>query len=425
MQYILTFHHLKADTYLVNEAYIYIVGQPDPQSGTVDAIHTLGYKAGIFIDTHLELKHPEQYDHIEPVDFNTLDSELVRLSALELNVAGLMCTYENYVVAKAKLGALFKVPAPSIESARLATDKSLMRRAFLDYDTTISPDFSSINSVEEAVSFARSHTYPLIIKPTNLVKSLLVLRCDNEDELIKNVQYAKETITKLYDKYHIYERAPQLIIEEFIVGKQCSIAAFVDKDGAPHFCDGIVALTNAQDIDVSDNYLYCRTLPANIEDSLQKEMFRVAKAGVKALKMQSVPAHIELMYGPDGVKIIEIGARIGGYRPRMYHYSYGVDLIEQEVKLAIGEAPELKGTFKEYCAVYELFPDREGEFNKVTGNPVPEEFTYYRETAKPGTVVGPAKNGYKAAAIIIVTSADATKFESLKEKVDNFSIEVL
>jgi biotin carboxylase len=409
----------------VKESYIYIVGQPDVQSGTLDTIRRLGYKAGILSDTRLTLKNPDLYDRVEKVDFEHIDEELTRLDTLTLSIAGLVCTYENYVVSKAKLGEHFHVPSLSLESAKLCTDKSLMRQAFIDEDPSISPQFTTVSSIDDALAFAKTYGYPLIIKPTNLVKSLLVLRCDTEAQLIENVTYAQATIGALYEKYHIYEREAQLIIEEFIVGKQCSIAAFVDEHGTPHFCSGVVALTNAQDLHVDDNFLYKRELPADIDPELEKEMFRVAKAGVKALKMRSVPAHIELMYGPKGVKIIEIGARIGGYRPRMYKYSYGLDLIEQEVKLAIAEQPSLEGTLSTFCAVYELFPETEGAFTSVLGSIDTSTLAYYRESAKVGQTVGPAKNGYKASAIIIVAHPSREDFEAICAQVEQLSIEVM
>ncbi|MEO6109691.1 MAG: ATP-grasp domain-containing protein [Candidatus Saccharimonadales bacterium] len=405
-------------------SFIYIVGQPDPSSNVLEIIRRLGYKAGILIDSQLTLKNPEEYDRVVSVEYGDLDAEIQRLDTLDLSIAGLLCTYENYIVAKAKLGEHFNVPAPSLQSAKLATDKSLMRRAFLDADRSISPDFTTADSLDKVLAFAHEHAYPLVLKPTNLVKSLLVLRCNDQSELIENFTYAQDTIQALYEKYHIYDRAPQLIVEEFIIGKQCSIAAFVDAEGTPHFCDGIVALTNAQDINVSDNYLYRRALPVEFDETLSKEMFDVAEKGIRALEMRSVPAHVELMYGESGVKIIEIGARIGGYRPRMYNYSYGLDLTEQEIRLALGQTPELEGTFQNYCAVYELFPATEGTFSEISGEEDTEAFAYYRVTAKPGKIVGPAKNGHKATAIIIVVEDDKEKFDQLCESVDRLKVQV-
>lgn len=418
------FSEVKPHTKRMNKGYLYIVGQSDPQSSTVNAIKAAGYGVGILLDTLIHLKNPELFDRIEYVDYAHIDQELLRLDELDLDIKGLLCTYENYIVAKAKIGAHFHVPVQSLKSAKLSTDKSLMRHAFLEADPTISPDYTTVDTLDQALQFAVDHSYPLIIKPTNLVKSLLVLKCDDEQQLTERFTYAAATIGELYAKYNIYDRVPQLIIEEFVAGEQYSIAAFVDHEGTPHFCDGIVSLKNAQDIHVDDNFLYSRTLPVDVPEELEAEMFRVAEAGVRALSMQSVPAHIELMVGKSGVKIIEIGARIGGYRPRMYSYSYGIDMIAQEVKLALGEMPDLTGTFKTYCATYELFPETEGIFEKITGNLDPKAFAYYRVTASIGDHIGPAKNGHKATAIIIVTDDSKQTFEELCSRIDTAKVQV-
>lgn len=408
----------------MNSGYIYIVGQADQQSTTVNAIRKQGYMVGFLLDKTLNLKDESPYDRVERVDFSQLDTELERLGTLDLELVGLQCTYENYVVAKAKLGEYFDVPAPSIHSAMLSTNKALMRQAFIDADSAISPAFKHVESTEDAVAFAATYGYPVIIKPTSLVKSLLVLKCDDEAQLRERFEYALETIGRLYEKYNIYERSAQLIIEEFIVGEQFSIAAFVDSNGTPHFCDGIVSLKNAQDIGVDDNYLYSRTIPADLPDSVAAQMFEVAEKGIKALQMRSIPAHVELMYGPNGVKIIEIGARIGGYRPRMYEYSYGLDLVSQEINLAVDKTPDLEGAFSTFTAVYELFSEKEGSFVQISGDIPEQELTYYRVTVKYGDKTGPAKNGYKAAAIVIVTHKDEDTFRMLCAQVDTLSVEV-
>lgn len=404
--------------------YIYIVGKPDTHFELLESIHSMGFRAGVLIDSELTLVQPERYDRVERVNFSNIDSELVRLDGLDLSMSGVICTYENYIIAKSKIGNFFNVPAPSLLSAQLTTDKALMRKAFLEADRTISPEYSAVDTVEQAISFANRYGYPLILKPTNLVKSLLVLKCDSEQQLRDSFFFASTTVGKLCEKYHIHDRAPQLIIEEFIVGEQYSIAAFVDDEGTPHFCDGIVKLKNAQDIGVDDNYLYSRTLPTTLPDDIVRQMYSVAEKGVRALSMKSTPAHIELMSGPSGIKIIEIGARVGGYRPRMYAYSYNIDLTEQEIRLALGEKPILKGTFSTYCAVYELFPQKEGAFDKIIGDISPEKLTYYRITAEPGDRIGPAKNGFKATAIIIVTHNNKQQFDDLCRSIDSLRVEV-
>ena len=406
----------------MNNAYIYVVGKPDPTSSIVEAIHQLGYGAGLLLDSQVTTKHAEAFDRVVRVDFSSIESELERLDALDLQVAGLQCTYENYVIAKSKLGQHFNIPSSSLESASQSTDKHLMRRAFELKDPTITPTFQIIDTVDQALSFANDTGYPLIIKPTNLVKSLLVMRCNSESELIENFTYAKKEIAGLYAKYNIYDREPRLIIEEYVIGKTCSIAAFVDDAGVAHFCDGIAALSSAQDRNIDDNYLYSRRLPADFDKPTSDRLFEVAKKGIEALGMRSTAAHVELIYNDTEVKLIEIGARIGGYRPRMYGYSYGLNLALQEARLAIGETPDLTGDLKSYSAVYELFPEKEGAFDTI--NNVADEtiYTLFSIKAKAGSVIGPARNGYKAAAIIIVVQSDRQLFDSICRTVDTITI---
>ena len=403
-------------------SYIFLVGKSDPHLEAAAAIRKLGYQVGIFQDKSLPLKHPEAFDKIIPIDFEALDTELARLETIA--IAGLVCTYENYVIAKAKIGEHFDLETATIRSAEMSTDKYLMRSAFSHTDPSITPGFAKVSSEEELMAFAEGASYPLILKPTNLVKSLLVLRCDNQQELRQNFAYAQTEIVNLYEKYNIYDREPQLIVEEFIKGKSCSIAAFIDSNGIPHFCDGIVAITTAKEHGANDNYLYSRRLPLECNDTLSQRLFEVAEIGIKALEMKSTPAHVELMYDGNDVKIIEIGARIGGYRPRMYNFSYGLNLIQQEVRLAIGAKPELTGDFIAYSAVFELFPDKEGSFKQIRGLDDPDKYAYFSIKPQPGTHIGPAKNGYKAAAIVVIAEKNKQRFDELCRSVDTLRVEV-
>src|SRR5581483_2262215 len=100
----------------------------------------------------------------------------------------------------------------------------------------------------------------------------------------------------LYKKHRVYGRRPRLVVEEFVDGKTCSIAAFSDVSGQVHFCEGIVTLVNARDIGVNDNYIYSRSLPGDFSEDLGQRLFETAAKGVQALGMASTPAHVELVY---------------------------------------------------------------------------------------------------------------------------------
>jgi biotin carboxylase len=410
----------------MDETYVFSVGKSDFGAESVDYIHSIGSKAGIFIDSNVSNSKTDRYDIVVPLNFEKLDDELHTLERFQSRIIGFLSTFENYIVPKAKLGKYFGVPVISEQAARYSTDKALMRRAFEAIDPSITPASTTFAAVDEALQFAKNVGFPVIIKPAHLVKSLLVLRCDDIDELRRNVAYAQSNIHQLYEKHHIYDRTPRMIIEEFIVGDMYSIAAFVDSAGRPTFAPGIVGLESAQSLGRDDNYLYRRVLPADVNPTLETELYRVARAGITALGLSSTAAHIELIDGPNGVKLIEIGARTGGYRSRMYDMSYGISLVEAEVSTALDKPIDWKGSLKQFTAVYELFPPSEGKFNAVIGESgwLIDNVDYYSLKAKPGDMVGPSKNGYKACLVVIVSRSDEAEFNRLCRAVDNLSIEV-
>lgn len=388
---------------MLMSSYIFLVGRTDSHYESATAIHNLGYKVGIFQDTDVPLDDPAKFDAVISVDFSAPDLAIDIPS--DITIAGLQCTYENYIVAKARIAHKLNLPSISVDAARACTDKLLMREAFAQKSSGFTPQFAVAATIDDTTAFAKQYGYPVIIKPTNLVKSLLVMRCDNEEELRSNFEFALNNIDELYKKYGVKDRPPQLIIEQFVTGKLCSIAAFVDHTGAPHFCEGIVSLTTAHEHGADDNYLYARTLPLEVSEDMRSKLFAAANSGIRALDMRSTAAHVELIYTNDSVYIIEIGARIGGYRPRMYQASYGLDLHSQEVNLSIGKTPELNAVYDGPVSVLELFPDTSGTYdsiaNETTLRALPS-VVYFSIKSNKGDRVGKAAEGYKASAIIIL-----------------------
>ena len=411
----------------LEDQYIFCVGRPDHASLSIERIHKLGYKAGIFADSRILSSIATDYDAIVPVDFSSLLDTIDDLRVWRDKVKGLICTYENYIVSKAHLGVYFNVPALSIEAANIATDKLAMRTAFAK-NPAISPAFREVSSIDEAIHFANTYGYPVITKPTNLVKSLLVTRCDTEDELRKTIQHMQTALPYMYEKYSVFSHSPQIIIEEFITGPMYSIAGFVDTKGEIHFSPGVTALISAQMVGRDDNYLYNRTLPASVNEKTSNDLKNVVQEGVIAMGLRSTPIHAELIEGKTGIKIVEIGARIGGYRPRMYNLSYDIDLIELDIRNSLDRPLPipLHTSTKKITSTYEIFADQEGVFAQIDGplDIVRSDSVYFSQKIHKGDRTGRAADGHKAAVIIIQTHESAKVATQAASYIDQIKIEV-
>lgn len=405
---------------------LYFVGRSYPHRHILDSLKAMGYTLGVFADTAYPVKNVDLFSDVIRLDFSSPDSFLESLRNIPegLRVDGLLCLYENYIMYKVLLAEKFGLPSLNRDSAEACTDKYVMRSLFQKYAPTITPEYTQVESEDELLSFADHYGYPLVLKPAGLVKSLLVSTCYSRDELLLTYRDTIANITATYQKQRVTDRKPRIVLERFIEGRMCSVAAFVDQNGTPHFCDGIVELTRASEVGFDDNFLYCRKLTNQIDSELKAILFKTATDGIKALGMTSSPAHVEIIYKDNTAKIVEIGARIGGYRPFMYEQSFGINMFEQEAKIAMGETPILSDAFNKYSAMYELFPKQEGIFDAIRQFTAEDSFAYFHQVAKKGDAIGCAKNGFRAVAIIGVAEQQYDVFVQKCQEIEAMEIAI-
>ncbi|MDB5163655.1 MAG: hypothetical protein JWS12_272 [Candidatus Saccharibacteria bacterium] len=367
---------------------------------------------GIFLDAQRPTKKAPQAPTrlVDFTDETTIQSSLKNFTQ---PVEAIVWTYENYVWPAAQLSRYFSVPGITPDAALSSTDKVLMRQKFLAYDPSITPEFKQVDNWQDILDFMQAHSFPVILKPANLVKSLLVSKSDSIEQLQANFQHAKSSVKQLYSKFHV-PREPKLLIEECLVGSLHTVAGFADSQGRPQLIPKIVDLVTAQDIGRNDNYLFTRSLPSRLKASDQKAILTVAAKGGKALGLTSTPLHIELFLTPSGPKIIEIGARIGGYRTHMYEVAHGINLEQAMIDTAYNRKLNLAATHQNNCSVIELFPESEGVFQQISNLAALQQlpsFNYIKVRVKPGRLVGPASSGYKAAAIAMLIHTDPRQLQ--------------
>lgn len=337
-------------------------------------------------------------------------------------VEGVLTTYEHYIMFATHIAHHLSLPGLSLEAARACTDKELMRQCFATATEKISPAFKAITSEEELIEFARKHDLPLILKPANLSKSLLVTKSLSLTELKGNYRKSLSIIDKTYAKY-APGRNPKLIVEEFLEGPIFSVDAFVDISGEPYVLENVVDYQTGYDIGFDDNFHYSRILPSKLSQEDIDSIRHTAVVGCRALKMTSSPAHVEIILTKNGPRIVEIGARNGGYRERMHALANDIDITGNAIALSLNKPLDLKPKKNDAVGVFELFPQTPGIFDQISHLKELRQlssFRYISIKAKPGQFVGKAGDGYKMCAVIILANHDHALFEKDRQFVQDY-----
>ena len=330
-------------------------------------------------------------------------------------------TYEGYVVPNAIIAAELQLPGMSEDAAIACTDKEVMRSRFALSPEKISPDFNVIDSREGLTHFANTHSFPLILKPANLAKSLLVTKNDSLDELVANYDKARQLAETTYKKY-APNNTPKFIVEEFLEGSIHSVDAFVDIHGEPHVLEQVVDYQTGHDIGFDDNFHYSRLLPSRLSSENTQAIRHTAKIGCQLLGMTSSPAHVEVILTKSGPRIVEIGARNGGYRERMHRLANDINITNNALALALNQPLDITAKKNDHVGVFELFPRTPGVFTGISHQQELEQLpslNYLSIKAKPGQFIGKAGDGYKMGAVVILHNSDQQQFMADKHYLSN------
>lgn len=403
---------------------LYEVGIPSLNADAIDKIHALGYQIGLLADQAEPSLFEGDYDDVIDVNFDYIDDEMAHIAVEAPEICGVLCSNERYLLAKAKICAYFDLPGPSVESVETALNKQRLHAALAQVDPSIAPQSTATTSEQELLAFAKRVGYPVILKPHLLTKTPLTTISNNDQELLQNYHHIRKQIFAFYNHYRIYE-IPRVIAEEYLVGESYSIAAFVDRDGTAHYCSDITHLSTAEHRGIHDTYMYRRMMPARIGHDVADELHRASEKVLHALKFVSTAVRIEFIVDARGVRVVAVAPRTGGFRRRMYELSYNVDLLTQEIRVALGEIPHPHGELQAYTAAYKLYPEQEGMFVGLDG-----EFDeaacancFVRPTK--GQLVGPAKLGYEASALVVVSHSDFEVFRARCKQVEGVAVVVV
>lgn len=260
------------------------------------------------------------------------------------------------------------VTMPTASSLRWATDKISMRRLFAASDNpAITPSFMIVedDSTETVEKIIKKVGMPLIVKPSGLAESLLVTKCYHKEELQAALKHVFKKIKSL-KKHHKCHPDVRVLVEHFMEGDMYSVDAYVSKRGKISFCPMVYVKTGKQ-AGYDDFFGYLQITPAKLLEKNVKAAQAVAGSAIRALKLRASSAHVELMRTELGWKVIEVGARVGGFRHDLYQLSHGINHRLNDLLVRLGKAVTVPKKQIGYAAAMKIYAKKEGVLKQVKG----------------------------------------------------------
>jgi hypothetical protein len=301
---------------------------------------------------------------------------------------------------------------PTTESLVWASDKYEMRKRFKAYDKSLTPVFTLVqrNSKEERDRVIKKIGFPMIIKPTNLAASRFVSICYHEEELDKTLRMTFRKLKNAYKQDHRLEE-PKIIAEEYIDGDMYSVDSYVDSRGKVYHCP-LVKVTTGKKIGHDDFYNYLQMTPPGLKPETIAKAEAAATSGIHALGMRSTIAHTELLRVDGDWKIIEIAARMGGFRQLLHELSCDINHTLNDILIRIPKKPIVPKKCKGFAVAMKWFPVREGVITEMKGIKRLEQLESFHSITvnkKIGDRASFARNGGRSVFNLFLYNADRSK----------------
>jgi biotin carboxylase len=260
-------------------------------------------------------------DLTQVVDF--ADVEAAVAAARRLSPDGVLTVAADRAVpVVAAVAEALGLPGIGPQAARRATNKIAMRLALAEAGVP-QPRFVPVRSLDEARAALDDVGLPAVLKPADSAgqRGLSVVRSGAELE------------GRLADAL-VESQAGEAIVEQFVDGIEVNCLAVVRGGEVT-----VLTLSDRRRPE-GEGFGVClaHVFPASIDGAAAAEAERVAAASVRAIGLTDSVAYPQLLVSPDGVRLVEIAARVpAGLMDEVARIGIGVDLVQVALLQALGE----------------------------------------------------------------------------------------
>jgi phosphoribosylamine--glycine ligase len=241
-----------------------------------------------------------------------------------------------------------KIFGPRASAARLESSKAFAKD-FMNRHGIPTASYKEFTSSPEALAWCRAAKYPLVVKADGLALGKGVIIAQNSAE-------ALHAVHQCLDDGVFGEAGRKIVIEEFLVGVECSIHALVDGSSYLLFPD-CRDHKRAQDGDRGPNTGGMGTISPS--GSLDEELAERVKTDVldrfiSGLKKDGIEYRGMLFPGlmltADGLKVLEFNCRWGDPETQVLVRRLGSDLLDLLLATVDGTLPQQRPEWRKSSA---------------------------------------------------------------------------
>jgi biotin carboxylase len=248
-----------------------------------------------------------------------------------------------------RLGLRGNSPAAALRSR----SKFRMRQAFLKADIPV-PPFARVSSPGSLLKACEEVGLPAVLKPEWGSDSEWVTRVDSTQEALEVFREVRRRV-RVQDCIYSYPTG-HFVLEGYLTGPEVSIEGVVQNGQVT-----IYAIIDKAKMLEPSFIERGECTPSRLPIEIQQEIRQMVARGVRALGLENSGIHAEVKITPEGPRIVEIGARMGGdCIHALVKRVYDIDLAEENLRATLG-VPVHPETPARGCAISRtLVPDRPG-----------------------------------------------------------------
>lgn len=356
------------------------------------AAEKLGYFTILFTNNEKQLQQRNAYPDIHKMilidtsNIKIMKDEILNLSKNGFEIKTIVSFVDPFVHIASILCDEFCDNKTSSTAIEMMEDKEKTRN-FLK-NQPYSPKFFLLKPNE---SVTNNIEFPLIVKSPKSTGSKDVLLANDTGQLEKHLSHLRSKNPGETIMVEEYIEGPQYLVEALVYNRQANIIGIIEQEitqGKRFIITGYGVLVKA---------------PKDIQTGLEE----VLQSIVKEFNIENGALHLELRLTKNGWKLIEINPRIsGGAMNTMLHAAFGFSLVEETLKLFLGERPDINPKHRKFVYTKYVIVQSKGILEKVIGRNratnSPGVVEVYVKPKKGALLTPPLSMGHRYAYVIAV-----------------------